>query len=65
MIRPYKLKTLAKWVNLKLSPCYYGPYKIVEKAGSVAKLHLPERTEVRLVLHVSLLKKAVVAIVTG
>ncbi|KAI5416668.1 hypothetical protein KIW84_041625, partial [Lathyrus oleraceus] len=59
-IQPYKLKKLAKRVNQKLSPRFYGPYEILQKLGAVAyKLKLLEDTRVHPVFHVSLLKKAV------
>ncbi|CAJ2641126.1 unnamed protein product [Trifolium pratense] len=42
-IQPYKLKSLAKRMNQKLSPRFYGPYEIEQKIGAVAyKLKLPE-----------------------
>lgn len=28
-IQPYKIKTLAKRLNQKLSPQYYGPYEVI------------------------------------
>ena len=41
-IQPYKLKSLAKRQNQKLSPRYYGPFEVLEKVGSVGyKLLLP------------------------
>ncbi|EXB73714.1 Chaperonin CPN60-2 [Morus notabilis] len=40
-LRPYRLKSLAKKRNEKLAPCYYGPFKIVEKIGTVAYRLLP------------------------
>ena len=59
-IQPYKLKSLAKRHNRKLSPRFYGPYEVIEKVGSAAyKLKLPEGTKVHPVFHVSLLKKCV------
>lgn len=58
-IQPYKLRSLAKRTNQKLSPRYYGPYPIVEKINPVAyKLKLPEGSQVHPVFHISLLKKA-------
>ncbi|MCI10865.1 hypothetical protein A2U01_0031962, partial [Trifolium medium] len=59
-IQPYKLKKLAKRLNQKLSPRYYGPYEVLQKIGTVAyKLRLPDDTRVHPVFHASLLKKAV------
>lgn len=59
-IQPYKMKKLAKRVNQKLSPRYYGPYEILQKIGAVTyKLKLPEDTRVHPVFHAYLLKKVV------
>ncbi|CAH9084460.1 unnamed protein product [Cuscuta epithymum] len=59
-IQPYKLKSLAKRVNQKLSPRYYGPFEIIEKINSVAfKLQLPDDSKIHPVFHVSLLKKVI------
>jgi len=61
-IQPYKLKKLAKRINQKLSPRYYGSYEIVEKVGEVAyKLKLPTIAEYTLSFHVSLLKPTLTA----
>ncbi|KAI5416307.1 hypothetical protein KIW84_041381 [Lathyrus oleraceus] len=61
-IQPYKMKSLAKRLNQKLSPRFYGPYEIVKRVGEVAyQLKLPDDTRVYPVFHVSLLKKAISA----
>ena len=60
-LQPYKqmsLKQLNK--DNKLSPKYYGPYKVLQKIGSMAyKLELPATSWVHLVFHVSCLKKVI------
>ncbi|KAF3629492.1 putative ribonuclease H protein-like [Capsicum annuum] len=45
----------------KLSPCYIGPYKIVDRIGKVAfKVELPaELSKVHPIFHVSMLKKSI------
>ncbi|KAI5436327.1 hypothetical protein KIW84_022705 [Lathyrus oleraceus] len=61
-IQPYKMKSLAKRLNQKLSPRFYGPYEIVKRVGEVAyQLKLPDDTRVHPVFHVSLLKKTISA----
>ena len=44
----------------KLSPKYYGPYKVLQNIGSMAyKLELPVSSRVHPVFHVSCLKKVI------
>ena len=44
----------------KLSPKYYGPYKVLQKIGTMAyKLELPASSRVHLVFHVSCLKNVI------
>jgi hypothetical protein len=60
-LQPYKQMSLkqAKKDN-KLSPKYYGPYKMLQKIGSMAyKLELPTSSRVQPVFHVSWLKKVI------
>jgi len=35
--------------NMKLNPCYFGPYKIIQKIRVVDKLLLPTTTNIHLV----------------
>ena len=60
-IQPYKQMSLkqAKKDN-KLSPKYYGPYKVLQKTGTMAyKLEFPASLRVHPVFHVSCLKKVI------
>ena len=53
---------LVKQVNKdnKLTPKYYGPYKVLQKIGSMAyKLELPATSRVHPVFHVSFLKNVI------
>ena len=60
-LQPYKQMSLkqAKKDN-ELSPKYYGPYKVLQKIGTMAyKLNLPASSQVHPVFHVSCLKKVI------
>src|ERR1700690_2937322 len=60
-LQPYKKMSLkqAKKDN-KLSPKYYGPYKVLQKIGTMAyKFELPASSRVQLVFHVSCLNKVI------
>ena len=60
-LQPYKQISLkqAKKDN-KLSPKYYGPYKVLQKIGTMAyKLELPASSRVHPIFHVSCLKKVI------
>jgi hypothetical protein len=60
-LQPYKQMSLkqAKKDN-KLSPKYYGPYKVLQKIDTMAyKLELPASSRVHQVFHVSCLKKVI------
>ena len=44
----------------KLSPMYYGPYRVLENIGTMAyKLELPDSSRVHPIFHVSCLKKVI------
>ena len=54
VLRPYRQKSLAKQRNEKLSPRFYGPYKVLARIGPVAyRLELPSQTSIHPVFHVS------------
>ena len=60
-LKPYKQMSLkqAKKDN-KLSPKYYGPYKVLQKISTMAyKLELPASSRVHPIFHVSCLKKVI------
>ena len=51
--------SLLRQPTTKLSPRFYGPYTIIAKVGLAAyRLQLPKGTQIHLMFHVSLLRKA-------
>jgi hypothetical protein len=60
-LQPYKQMSLKKTKkDNKLSPKYYGPYKVLQNIGTMAyKLEFPASSQVHPVFHVSCLKKGI------
>lgn len=59
-LQPYRQQSVAQRSSHKISPKYYGPYKILDKIGAVAyHLQLPSTSQVHPVFHVSQLKRLV------
>ena len=59
-LQPYKQVSLSSHSNRKLSPRFYGPYRVIQKIGQVVyKLELPIESKIHHVFHVSCLKKKV------
>ena len=59
-LQPYKQSSLKLKGHQKLAPKFYGPYKVLQKIGSVAyKLEFPPSSHIHPVFHVSCLKKVI------
>jgi hypothetical protein len=59
-LQPYIQNSVATRANHKLSYIYFGPYKVLQRVGSVAyRLQLPSSPSIHPVFHVSQLKPSV------
>ena len=57
-LQPYRQISVGGRRPEKLSPLFYGPYRALQRVGTVAyKLELPEEAKLHPVFHVSQLKK--------
>lgn len=59
-LHPYQQSSVEQRTNKKLSPKYYGAFKIIKNVNTVAyTLDLPEGSLIHPTFHVSLLKKKI------
>lgn len=56
--QPYRQTSLSLQKNLKLSPKFYEPFKVIQRIGTVAyRLDLPAESHIQPIFHISALER--------
>lgn len=57
-LQPYRQTSVTFHSSMKLSPCFYSPFPIVERIGDMAyRLALSVESQIHNVFHINLLKR--------